>query len=101
VAATTFSVAALALGNVAKHAPASDATVRVRAGRDLVDLAVSDDGPGITDEAIATARANGRRGMADMAAEAATIGATVEIRPGPGGVGTIVAFTWRATGTDG
>jgi signal transduction histidine kinase len=100
VAATTFSVAALALGNVAKHAPASDATVRVRAGRDLVDLAVSDDGPGITDEAIATARANGRRGMADMAAEAATIGATVEIRPGPGGVGTIVAFTWRATGTD-
>jgi signal transduction histidine kinase len=98
VAATTFSVAALALGNVAKHALGSHATVRVCAGRDLVDLTVSDDGPGITDEAIATARANGRRGMADMAAEAATIGAVVDVAPGPDGAGTIVTFRWRATG---
>ena len=64
-------VAVLALSNVAAHAPESKATVRVRSEPSVVELSiVEDDGPGISDEALATARANGRRGMADLAAEA-------------------------------
>ena len=100
VAATAFYVAALALGNVVKHAPQSHASLRVRSSADLIDLSVADDGPGITDEAMAAARANGRRGMADMAGEAATTGAVVDVAPGQGGVGTIVTFSWRAVATD-
>ena len=96
VAATAFYVAALALGNIVKHAPESHASIRVRAGPDVVDLTVSDDGPGITDEALATARANGRRGMADMVGEAATIGAVIDVGPGSGGVGTAVTLWWEA-----
>jgi signal transduction histidine kinase len=100
VAATAFYVAALALGNVVKHAPQSHASVRVRSSSDLIDLSVADDGPGITDEAMAAARANGRRGMADMAGEAATIGAVVNVGRGAGGIGTVVTFSWRAAAKD-
>lgn len=99
VAATAFYVAALALGNAVKHAPESSVSMRVRASASEIDLSVTDDGPGITDAAIAAARAHGRRGMADMSGEAGTIGATVEVGPGPGAVGTAVTFRWRASAT--
>jgi signal transduction histidine kinase len=100
IALTAFHVTALALGNVVRHAPESQAAVTVRAEADLVEVSVRDDGPGISEEAIVAARANGRRGMADMAAEAAACGAIVDVGPGPGGVGTLVTFAWRATNGD-
>ena len=37
----------------------------------------------------------GRRGIADMRAEAASCGGTLALGPGRGGVGTAVAFDWR------
>jgi signal transduction histidine kinase len=96
VAAAAFRIAALALSNVAVHA-GSEAVIAVRAEVRQVDLAVRDLGPGTTPEAIAAARASGHRGIADMVAEAAACGGTLEIGPGEGGLGTAVTFAWRAT----
>jgi signal transduction histidine kinase len=96
VAAAAFRIALLALNNVAWHAPGCPATVWIHAGRTHVDLSIADEGPGIDDEALAAAQATGHRGLADMATEAAAVGGTVDVGPGPGGVGTVVAFHWRA-----
>jgi signal transduction histidine kinase len=98
VAAAAFRIAALALDNVARHVPGGTAVVDVRAEADAVDLSISDDGPGIGGEALTAARGSGRRGLADMAAEADECGGTFEIAPGPGQAGTRVAFAWRPAG---
>jgi signal transduction histidine kinase len=96
VASAAFRVAVLALSNIAYHAPESHTTVRVRSEPRWVELSIVDDGPGISDAALAAARAQGRRGMADMAAEAAACGAIVEVGPGPEEAGTAVSFWWEA-----
>jgi signal transduction histidine kinase len=96
VSAAAFRIASLALSNVASHGGGSEAEIFVRAESRRVDLAVRDRGPGITPTAIAAARERGHRGIADMAAEAAACGATLDIGPGDGGVGTVVTFAWRA-----
>ena len=95
VSSAAFRVAVLALSNVAYHAPQSRSVVRVRSEPRVIELSIIDDGPGISDEALAMARATGRRGMADMAAEAASCGAIVEVGRGPGEVGTSVSFRWE------
>jgi signal transduction histidine kinase len=95
VAAAAFRVATLALDNVARHVSGGHASVTVRADADVVELVVSDDGPGLAPGAVASAQANGRRGIADMAAEGAACGAVVDVGAGPGGVGTRVRFAWR------
>jgi signal transduction histidine kinase len=96
VSSAAFRVAVLALSNVAYHAPESQTTVRVRSEPGCVELSIVDDGPGLSDAALAAARTKGRRGMADMAAEAAACGAIVEVGPGPGEGGTAVSFWWEA-----
>jgi signal transduction histidine kinase len=96
VSSAAFRVAVLALSNIAFHAPESQSVVRVRSDSRVVDLSIVDDGPGISDDALAAARSKGRRGMADMAAEATACGAIVEVGPGPGEVGTAVSFWWEA-----
>lgn len=96
VSSAAFRVAVLALSNVAYHAPQSHTSVRVRSEPRCVELSIVDDGPGISNDALVSARDRGRRGMADMAAEAAACGAIVEVGPGPGGVGTAVSFRWEA-----
>jgi signal transduction histidine kinase len=101
IAAAAFHIAALALGNVVKHAPESHASIDVRASAELVDIIVYDDGPGISPESLAAASLNGRRGFSDMAAEAAAIGANLDVAPGPDGRGTAVTFNWRAVPYDG
>ena len=95
VAAAAFRVATLALDNVVRHAPAGRASVTVRAEANVVELAVSDDGPGLVPGAVALAQASGRRGIADMATEGAACGAVVDVGVGPGGAGTQVRFAWR------
>ena len=97
VSSAAFRVAVLALSNVTYHAPDSQVTVRVRSEPRCVELSIADDGPGISDDAVTAARNRGRRGMADMAAEAAACGALVEVGPGPGEVGTTVSFCWEAS----
>jgi signal transduction histidine kinase len=99
VAAAAFRIAALALDNVARHAPARSAVVDVRADAAAVDLSISDDGPGIREEALVAARRSGRRGLADMASEADECGGALEVGFGPEQVGTRVAFTWRPIGS--
>ena len=91
VSSAAFRVAVLALSNVAYHAPRP----RLRPGpfrAPMRQLLIVDDGPGISDAALAAARDRGRRGLSDMAAEAAGCGATVELGPGPGEQGTAVSF---------
>ena len=99
VSAAAFRIAALALDNVARHAPGRTAVVEVRAEAAAVDMSISDDGPGIREEALAVARGSGRRGLADMTSEADECGGVLEVGPGPGQVGTLVAFRWRAAGS--
>ena len=99
VAAAAFRIAALALDNVARHAPGGTAVVDVRAEPAAVDLSIADDGPGIREEALVAAHRSGRRGLADMASEAGECGGILDVGPGPGQAGTRVAFTWRPAGS--
>jgi signal transduction histidine kinase len=96
VAESAFRVADLALDNVVRHAPGSRAVLTVRSDARAVEVSICDDGPGIADEAVKVARGRGRRGLLDMAAEAAACGARVDVGPGPGGAGTCVTFVWRS-----
>ena len=96
VAAAAFRVAGLALDNVVRHAPGSQVTISVTAEADLVQLAIRDDGPGLSPGALAIALANGRRGIPDMAAEAAACGAEVQVKPADNGVGSAVTFRWES-----
>jgi signal transduction histidine kinase len=97
VAVAALRVAGLALENVVRHAPGSMATVTIRAAADRLNLAIEDDGPGVSPAARQAAFATGRRGLADMAAEADGCGAGLVVGPRlDGGVGTRVAFRWPA-----
>jgi signal transduction histidine kinase len=96
VAAGAFRIAALALDNVARHAPGSNATLDLHAGASVVELSIWDQGPGITDDAAAVARTRGRRGIADMGSEADEVGGNLEVTAGPNGSGTSVHFSWRS-----
>ena len=95
VAAAAFRVAALALGNVVRHAPGSQAAIRVATARDQLQLSICDDGPGLDDAAVSAARAAGRRGIRDMVTETGACGAGLTLRPNAGG-GTCVDFRWSA-----
>jgi signal transduction histidine kinase len=96
VAAAAFRIAALALDNVARHAPGCEAVVNVRVEATAIDLSICDSGPGIGPAALEAARAAGRRGLADMAAEAMESGGTLEVGPGSEDAGTCVTFAWRS-----
>jgi signal transduction histidine kinase len=90
-----FRVAQLALDNVVRHAPGASVAVRVAVAPGHVHVGVEDDadGPPI-DEAGAARR--GRRGLADMRAEAQATGASLDIGPGAGGRGTAIDYRWDA-----
>ena len=70
-----------ALQNVAKHARASAATVRLSGSADTLEFSVSDDGAGFP--AAATRHGSGLQGMSDrLAAHGGTL--TVRSQPGHG-----------------
>jgi signal transduction histidine kinase len=102
VAAAAFRVAGLALENVIRHAPGSAANLQVRVGGDRVHLVIADDGPGLPGDIERTAAAAGRRGLADMVAEASGCGASLRVDGGTGATadaarhGTTVTFDWPA-----
>ena len=77
-----------ALSNVARHAHASTATVRLTAEAGRVVLEVSDDGVGF----VADAAGNGH-GLANMGERASAVGGTFSVQPADP-TGTIV--TWSA-----
>ncbi|HXH58162.1 GAF domain-containing sensor histidine kinase [Iamia sp.] len=76
-----------ALANVARHADASHAEVRVETSDDVV-LRVADDGAG-----IAEAPRPGGQGLRNMADRADALGGTLELHGGPEGQGT--ELVWR------
>jgi signal transduction histidine kinase len=97
VAVAALRVAGLALENVVRHAPGSMATVTIHAAPDKLELAIEDDGPGLSLAARQAAFAAGRRGLTDMAAEADGCGAGLVVGPRlDGAAGTRVAFRWPA-----
>lgn len=99
VAAAAFRVAGLALENVIRHAPGSQATVHIRVGSERVWLVIADDGPGLPAEIEQTAATAGRRGLADMVAEASGSGASLQVDRGSAAAdrpGTTVTFDWPA-----
>ncbi len=90
-----FRVAQLALDNVVRHVPSASVAVRVTVTQALVRLRIEDDGDGPPVDEGAAAR-SGRRGIADMRAEAAACGAQLLIARGPDDQGTAIAFVWPA-----
>ena len=97
VGAAGLRIATLALDNVTRHADGSAVVVTVQAAADRLAFAIEDDGPGLTSQARHSAIAAGRRGLADMAAEAAACGAAIEVGGrADGTAGTRVAFDWPA-----
>ena len=89
-----FRVAQLALDNVVRHVPEGVAVVTIAVAPTEIRLRIEDDGPSRRIDEAAAVRA-GRRGIADMRAEAASCGGTLALGPGRGGRGTAVAFDWR------
>ncbi len=116
-----FRVALLAVDNAARHAAGSPIEIRASIAARAVAIDVADGGPGISPEAMARAAESGRRGIPDMRAEAAGVGASLVVGredasrtpapgerpalglgpvPGPGaGPGSRVAFRWPAART--
>jgi signal transduction histidine kinase len=88
-----FRVAQLALDNVVRHAPSSTARVGVVATAGAVRLRIEDDGDGPQVDEAAALR-SGRRGIADMRAEARSCGATLDVGAGSAGRGTVVDLRW-------
>ncbi len=86
VEATAYFVVAEALANVAKHAEASEADVRVAATRDGLEIVVTDDGRG--GAAIDHAHGSGLAGLEDRAA---AIGGTLAVESPAGGGTRVVA----------
>lgn len=89
-----FRIAQLALDNVVRHAPGRRARVTVAIAPASLLLGIADDGDGSLVDEAAAAR-SGRRGIADMRAEAAACGGGLEIDSREGG-GTAVTFRWPA-----
>lgn len=90
--------------NVLKHAHASQVTVRVRWHDESESqptprlvLQITDNGVGLRADAPAQAALAHGRGVNNMRARAATIGAVLRVEPAPGG-GVCVLLEWRATG---
>ncbi|HEX6256640.1 MAG TPA: GAF domain-containing protein [Euzebyales bacterium] len=67
-----------ALTNVARHANASHATVRLRVTETMVHLEIADDGAGITDRAR-------RSGLANLSARASRLGGALRVEDAVGG----------------
>ncbi len=88
-----FRVAQLALDNVVRHAPGASVSVRLAADAALVRLRIEDDGSGPAIDEAAAAR-GGRRGLADMRAEARACGAALDVGRGDGDTGTAIGFRW-------
>jgi len=88
-----FRVTQLALDNVVRHAPGASVSVRLAADSSHVRLRIVDDGTGPAIDEAAAAR-GGRRGLADMRAEARACGGALDVGRGPDDTGTAIGFRW-------
>jgi signal transduction histidine kinase len=90
---SAFRIALLALDNVVRHAAATQAILRLRVDPGVVDLTIVDDGLGI-ERGDRAGSARSGRGIADMRAEAAAVGASLSVTAAH--PGTAVELRWRA-----
>jgi PAS domain S-box-containing protein len=90
VESTLYFVAAEALANTAKHAPAASAAISLRRHHDGVRLTITDDGEGIVDES----RGSGLAGLRDRVE---ALGGELTVAGGAGGV-SVTAFVPAAPG---
>jgi signal transduction histidine kinase len=90
-ALTVYRIVQEALTNVVKHAPGSDATVRVRADEDGVLIMVTDNGRG-GGTGLAVAGDAPRHGILGMRERATAFGGTLDAGPVPGGGFRVTAF---------
>ena len=88
-----FRVAQLALDNVVRHAPGAWVVVRVAVAPGQVHVRIEDDADGPPVDETGAAR-RGRRGLADMRAEAQATGASLQIGRGTGDRGTAIDYRW-------
>lgn len=84
VESLVFRAAQEAIRNVASHAGASRATVRVRTDDGVAVLEVEDDGVGFSAERASEARAGGHLGLALLDDLAHDAGATIDVSSEPG-----------------
>lgn len=85
-----YRIAQEALTNIAKHAQARRAQVRLWRAADGMRLAIRDDGRGITPEALAKPKSHGLTGMRERVHQ---LGGWLDIHPGREGAGSeIEAF---------
>lgn len=87
IATQVQAVVREALSNVAKHAKANRAVVRVDVTSDIVTVGVTDNGVG----GSAPTQARRGEGLANMASRAERLGGTFDIGDGPGG-GTVLSW---------
>ena len=88
-----FRIAQEALGNVVRHARASNATVRVDVRGDWLRLAIEDDGAGFDVAAALAAGSAGRSaGLAGMRDRARLYGGELHIESSPGSTRLQIAF---------
>jgi signal transduction histidine kinase len=76
-----------ALSNVARHAAADHATVRLDTGGEALTLEIRDDGRGFD---VRQAAERGHHGIANIRARSEALGGTFAIESGPGGGTTII-----------
>jgi signal transduction histidine kinase len=88
-----YRIAHEAVTNAIKHAGASHIRIDASLAPAAIDLAVSDDGTGLSDEAARKASGGGHIGLASMRRRAQGIDADLAIAGAPGG--TKVTVTWR------
>jgi signal transduction histidine kinase len=85
IGAHTYRIACEAITNALRHADAANVTVELDSRPGAVTLLVTDDGRGLPESTRPAAN-----GLLAMRSRAATIGARLDIRPGPHGTGTVV-----------
>jgi signal transduction histidine kinase len=88
-----YRVLQLALDNVIRHAEADNAFVAIAGDARSLELTVADNGRGIDTDTAARAMNAGRLGLADMRAEAESVGAKLEVGPRVP-CGTLVKMRW-------
>ena len=89
-----YRIAREAVTNALRHARAREVRIVGRITRDLIDLAITDDGIGLKGDAAYRARGRGRLGLASMRRRAQAIGAELAIDGTD--AGTRISVTWRA-----
>lgn len=89
-----YRIVGEAVGNAQRHSGGTRVEIAGRLTADLVELTVSDDGVGLSEDAAQRAARAGHLGILSMRQRAAAIGAELSVGPRPEG-GTAVVVRWR------